>query len=283
MPVDLRWGLTKEDTSATGLGAIEYCLREVDASRPFFLMMEGERYGWVPPEYKVSDRQEFEWVKQYPLGHAITEMELLHGFLRKPYTPVHAVVYARDPSFIKTIENVEERRVFEFDYDETTAIGKELMKKRNQVRAAIRSHAYCKFRNYACNYKGKDKFGKIAVTGLSAGTASFARMVLCDLYEQIAGEFQVVDVSVELEQQQRLSEEAQKSERREHNGGGSDGGLHSSVHKNVLKRLEKMGQRIKTLAKTMTLIEQVRFLCLFFLIFFLFFLLFFSTCSTCKQ
>ena len=45
MPVDLRWGLTKEDTSATGLGAIEYCLREVDASRPFFLMMEGERYG----------------------------------------------------------------------------------------------------------------------------------------------------------------------------------------------------------------------------------------------
>ena len=91
MPVDLRWGLTKEDTSATGLGAIEYCLREVDASRPFFLMMEGERYGWVPPEYKVSDRQEFEWVKQYPLGHAITEMELLHGFLRKPYTPVHAV------------------------------------------------------------------------------------------------------------------------------------------------------------------------------------------------
>ena len=86
---------------------------------------------------------------------------------------------------------------------------------------------------------------------------SFARMVLCDLYEQIAGEFQVVDVSVELEQQQRLSEEAQKSESGG-NGSGSDGGLHSSVHKNVLKRLEKMGQRIKTLAKTMTLIEQVR-------------------------
>ena len=62
VPVDLRWGLTKEDTSATGLGAIEYCLREVDASRPFFLMMEGERYGWVPPEYKVSDRQEVKWL-----------------------------------------------------------------------------------------------------------------------------------------------------------------------------------------------------------------------------
>lgn len=147
--------------------------------------------------------------------------------------------------------------MFEFDYDETTAVGKDRMKKRNQVRAAVRSHSYCKFRTYTCNYKGKDKFGKIAVTGLSAGTASFARMVLCDLYEQIAGEFQVVDVSVELEQQQRLSEEAQKSESGG-NGSGSDGGLHSSVHKNVLKRLEKMGQRIKTLAKTMTLIEQVR-------------------------
>ena len=93
VPVDLRWGLTKEDTSSTGLGAIEYCLREVDESRPFFLLMEGERYGWSPPTYRISDRPEFDWVKSYPLGHAITEMEALHGFLRKPYTPGKKMVF----------------------------------------------------------------------------------------------------------------------------------------------------------------------------------------------
>ena len=123
MPVDLRWGLTSEDTSESGLGAIEYCLRAVDQSRPFFLLMEGERYGWAPPSYRISERPEFRWVKSWPQGHAITEMEALHGFLRKPFTPVHAVCYARDPKFITTIGNEEERRIFQLDYDETTAKG----------------------------------------------------------------------------------------------------------------------------------------------------------------
>jgi hypothetical protein len=56
VPVDLRWGLTSEDTSDTGLGALEHCLLEIDHSRPFFVFLSGERYGWIPPSYRVSDR-----------------------------------------------------------------------------------------------------------------------------------------------------------------------------------------------------------------------------------
>ncbi len=56
VPVDLRWGLTSEDTSDTGLGALEHCLIEIDHSRPFFVFLAGERYGWIPPSYRVSDR-----------------------------------------------------------------------------------------------------------------------------------------------------------------------------------------------------------------------------------
>ncbi len=56
VPVDLRWGLTSEDTSDTGLGALEHCLLEIDHSRPFFVFLAGERYGWIPPSYRVSDR-----------------------------------------------------------------------------------------------------------------------------------------------------------------------------------------------------------------------------------
>ena len=69
VPVDLRWGLTAEDTSDTGLGALEHCLIEVEEARPFFLVMCGERYGWIPPSYRISDNPAFEWVTQFPGGH----------------------------------------------------------------------------------------------------------------------------------------------------------------------------------------------------------------------
>lgn len=89
VPVDLRWGLTAEDTSDSGLGALEHCFLEIDNSRPFFLLISGERYGWVPPNYRVSDRPEFDWVKEFEPNHSITAMEVYYGFLRKPFTPVH--------------------------------------------------------------------------------------------------------------------------------------------------------------------------------------------------
>ena len=52
LPVDLRWGLTAEDTSDSGLGALEHCFLEIDQSRPFFITLCGERYGWCPPHYR---------------------------------------------------------------------------------------------------------------------------------------------------------------------------------------------------------------------------------------
>tara|TARA_B100000795_G_scaffold255053_1_gene226426 strand:- start:60 stop:2804 length:2745 start_codon:yes stop_codon:yes gene_type:complete len=249
VPVDLRWGLTKEDTSEKGLGAIEYCLREVDNSRPFFLLMEGERYGWSPPTYKISNRPEFAWVKSFPLGHAITEMEALHGFLMKPFTPCHAVCYSRDPSFITKIKNKVERQVFEFDYDTTTINGQTMKQKRDHMRMQVRDHAYCKFRTYTCDYHGKDRFGKVAVSSLSSGTGSFARMVLCDLYAQISSEFAVVDVDVEIEQQDRLAAEASQATLK---------GRSTQLPQNILTRLGKYGNRLRTLAKTMTSIEVER-------------------------
>jgi hypothetical protein len=55
-------------------------------------------------------------VHKWEHGHAITAMEIYHGFLRKPYTPVHAFMYKRDPSFIPSIKNPDHRRIFDFDY-----------------------------------------------------------------------------------------------------------------------------------------------------------------------
>jgi len=152
LPVDLRWGLTAEDTSDSGLGALEHCFLEIDHSRPFFITLVGERYGWCPPSYRVSDRPEFDWVHSWPPGHSITAMEVFYGFLRKPFTPVHAFTYFRDPSFIEEIKSPDERRIFVFDHADGDALAR-----RDKLREDMRAHQFCHCREYKCKYGGLDK------------------------------------------------------------------------------------------------------------------------------
>ena len=173
VPVDLRWGLTSEDTSDTGLGALEHCLLEIDHSRPFFIVLMGERYGWIPPNYRVSDRPGFEWVPSWPEGHAITAMEIYHGFLRKPYTPVHGFCYHRNPAFIEQVKDPGERKIFAFDYEGDA----EILARRNKLRKDVDEHMYCRSAPYHCTYGGLDDEGKPHVTSLEA----FEKMVMEDL------------------------------------------------------------------------------------------------------
>ena len=44
--VDLRWGIT-EAQSQKG-ETLPICLREIERSRPYFIGLLGERYGWTP-------------------------------------------------------------------------------------------------------------------------------------------------------------------------------------------------------------------------------------------
>jgi hypothetical protein len=50
--IDMRWGLTEEQT--IGGGALDICLDEIDSCRPYFLGLLGHRYGFVPPGYDHS-------------------------------------------------------------------------------------------------------------------------------------------------------------------------------------------------------------------------------------
>ena len=68
--IELRWGITDEEV-AEGK-ALLICLDEIDRSRPFFLCMLGERYGWTPDS--ISENL----LENYPLlsnmqGKSITE------------------------------------------------------------------------------------------------------------------------------------------------------------------------------------------------------------------
>lgn len=177
VPVDLRWGLTAEDTSDSGLGALEHCLHEIDRAKPFCVCLLGERYGWMPPSYRVSDLPQFAWIKRWRSGCSITAMELYHAFLRKPFTPTHAFCYQRDPAVLRDVPP-DQRCVFEDDQPGAEA-------KLRQLRQEIRDHRYCQMQMYPCDYAGEDDLGRVSVKGLG----DFARMVTNDLYGAICSEF----------------------------------------------------------------------------------------------
>lgn len=93
-PIDLRWGITEEESqNAVVLNA---CFEEVNNSRPFFIGILGERYGWIPDiteiiNIGVNFAHEQDWLLDRIVeGTSITELEFDYGVLRNMDIPYAA-------------------------------------------------------------------------------------------------------------------------------------------------------------------------------------------------
>ena len=97
--VDLRWGITKEESESGK--TLPICLDEVDRARPYFIGILGERYGWVPAKHQYpADVVEREpWLTEHQGGKSVTELEMLHGVLNNQKMDGRAFFYFRDPSY----------------------------------------------------------------------------------------------------------------------------------------------------------------------------------------
>jgi len=95
--VDLRWGVTDEQKAEGAV--LPICLAEIDRSRPFFLGLLGQRYGWVPEDLPENLLQQLPWLGTLP-GTSVTEMEVLHGVLNDPDAAGHTFFHLRDPSWM---------------------------------------------------------------------------------------------------------------------------------------------------------------------------------------
>jgi tetratricopeptide (TPR) repeat protein len=97
--VDLRWGITEEEAKQGKI--LPICLAEIDRSRPYFIGLLGERYGWVPDkaQYDLSLLLEQPWLEEHRGGKSVTELEILHGVLNNPEMAGHAFFYFRDPAW----------------------------------------------------------------------------------------------------------------------------------------------------------------------------------------
>ena len=84
--VDLRFGVNTENMSEeeSQAAVLDICLSQIDSSRPFFIALIGDRYGWVPERERmeaVLSRLSEERLRLVVdgVGCSVTELEILYG------------------------------------------------------------------------------------------------------------------------------------------------------------------------------------------------------------
>jgi tetratricopeptide (TPR) repeat protein len=109
--VDLRWGVSSEKALD---GAVEICLREIERCHPYFILLLGERYGYMCKPQEVARLHEispeFQWLKT--CGEcSVTELEIRHAMFELPLGKGFGIenlaaymrCYFRDPGYIDTL------------------------------------------------------------------------------------------------------------------------------------------------------------------------------------
>ena len=80
------------------VAGVRCCLDEIERSRPFLLVLLGDRYGWVPPEDRVGDAAREAGFDPDTLRQSVTALEIEFGILEKhPEQRRRSLFYFRDP------------------------------------------------------------------------------------------------------------------------------------------------------------------------------------------
>ncbi|MBM3288590.1 MAG: DUF2779 domain-containing protein [Candidatus Hydrogenedentes bacterium] len=97
--VDLRWGITDEQTKAGMI--LPICLQEIARCHPYFVGLLGERYGWVPGEsaFPPMLSERMPWLREHAGGASVTELEIRHGALQAGAQGGDASFYFRAPGY----------------------------------------------------------------------------------------------------------------------------------------------------------------------------------------
>ncbi|MBN2246144.1 MAG: tetratricopeptide repeat protein [Candidatus Aminicenantes bacterium] len=94
IPIDLRWGVTREQ--AENGAVLSICLEEIDQCQPYFIGLLGDRYGWIPDHIPPALVDAYPWLDKYR-DRSLTEMEILHGVLNDTANQDRAFFFIREP------------------------------------------------------------------------------------------------------------------------------------------------------------------------------------------
>lgn len=98
--VDLRLGIVTAplpSESAREQQVLKVCLAEARRCRPFFIVLLGDRYGWIPPDERVGFAAADEGLVADFAGCSVTDLEIRIGVLAPESAPHRCFVYLRDP------------------------------------------------------------------------------------------------------------------------------------------------------------------------------------------
>lgn len=97
--IDLRQGVETADIGSEAerdLEVLQVCLREIERSRPFFIGLIGDRYGWTPPADRMKAAVEQVGFHNDIEGISVTELEVRYGALESNAPTVRAWFYLRE-------------------------------------------------------------------------------------------------------------------------------------------------------------------------------------------
>ncbi|XP_040208424.1 telomerase protein component 1-like isoform X2 [Rana temporaria] len=190
--VDLRWGITEEETKKDR--QLSLCLSEVVRSQ-IFIGILGERYGYTPKTYSVPHLPEYEWVHTYPAGRSVTELEAMQ-FLQGCNTQKHrhpkALFYFRNPDVLGSVPS--------HWLPDFAAESQEAAKHVKNLKNKVAKHRAVSSYLYSCQWGGEHN-EKPHITALE----DFASRVLEDIWQVIERDF--IKESNAFEDEEQLAQE----------------------------------------------------------------------------
>ncbi|XP_045678527.1 telomerase protein component 1 isoform X1 [Phyllostomus hastatus] len=169
--IDLRWGITEEETRRNR--QLEVCLGEVENSQ-LFVGILGSRYGYVPHTYNLPDHPHFRWAQQYPSGRSVTEMEVMQFLNRglRLQPSAEGLIYFRDSSFLSSVPDA-----WKPDFIPES---EEAVRRISELKSYLNKQKGVTCRRYSCKWGGVAA-GRPYVGGLE----EFGQLVLQDVWNMI--------------------------------------------------------------------------------------------------
>uniref|UniRef100_A0A2K5IK47 Telomerase protein component 1 n=1 Tax=Colobus angolensis palliatus TaxID=336983 RepID=A0A2K5IK47_COLAP len=169
--IDLRWGVTEEETRRNR--QLEVCLGEVENAQ-LFVGILGSRYGYIPPSYNLPDYPHFHWAQQYPSGRSVTEMEVMQFLNRNQclQPSAQALIYFRDSSFLSSVPDA-----WKSDF---VSESEEAACRISELKSCLSRQKGITCRRYPCEWGGVAA-GRPYVGGLE----EFGQLVLQDVWNTI--------------------------------------------------------------------------------------------------
>lgn len=102
--VDLRWGVDTLNLSEEESGhmVIRVCIDAIDRCVPYFIVLLGERYGWIPEQHLLEGMKD-ERLKNIGTNISITEMEIRYGSLDRKMDKEHCIYCFRNASLLEKL------------------------------------------------------------------------------------------------------------------------------------------------------------------------------------